>query len=171
LMELGATLCSPKRPKCLLCPLERSCAAAKSGEPERFPLPRRKRETVRHRLLVAVAATGGRVLLFRRPADSPLLAGTWELPWLDLDAVAGPEEEALAMRYGGAWSLSPEAAQVRHGITYRDLAVEVRRASLTDAGELQEGAEAGWFDAAGRAGLPLSSLVAKVLRAVGEEAR
>lgn len=172
LMELGATLCTPHRPKCLLCPLLPGCRAAREGDPERYPVPRFKREGERHRLLVAVVADGGgRVLLFRRPQDSTLLAGTWELPWASLARNGVPEDEApdaaLAGRYGGRWTLGSRAARVRHGITYRALEIDVHRAEVAWSGELRQGPAAGWFDDAGRAGLPMSSLVGKVLKALG----
>src|SRR4051812_29289561 len=50
LMELGATLCSPRRPKCLLCPLRPGCRAAREGDPEIYPVARAKREGEHHRL-------------------------------------------------------------------------------------------------------------------------
>lgn len=170
LMELGATLCSPRRPKCLLCPLRPGCRAALEGDPELYPRARVKREGERHRIVVAVVERDGGVLLFRRPEDSALLAGTWELPWVTAEVNGVPEEEApeaaLAARYGGRWTLGPRAAGVRHGITYRDLEVDVHPASLTWGGEVREGWAAGWFNAAARAALPLSSLVGKVLAAL-----
>jgi A/G-specific adenine glycosylase len=170
LMELGATLCSPRRPKCLLCPLRPDCRAARDGDPEHYPLGRVKPKGERHRLAVAVVEKNGGVLLFRRPEDSALLAGTWELPWVTMEVNGVPEEEApeaaLAARYGGRWTLGPRTAGVRHGITYRDLEVDVHPASLAWGGEVREGWAAGWFDAAGRAALPLSSLVGKVLAAL-----
>jgi A/G-specific adenine glycosylase len=171
LMELGATLCTPRRPKCLLCPLLAGCRAAGEGDPERYPAAAAKRQAERHRLLVAVAANGAGVLLFRRPEDSTLLAGTWELPWMTLerDGVReqGTPESVLAARYGGRWTLAARAARVRHGITYRDLEIDVHPAEVAWGGELHAGMAAGWFDAAGRAGLPQSSLVGKVLAALG----
>jgi A/G-specific adenine glycosylase len=175
LMELGATLCSPRRPKCLLCPLLSGCRAAREGDPESYPVPKVKRAGERHRLLVAVVEGDEGVLLFRRPEDSTLLAGTWELPWVTLEVDGIPEaatpEAALASRYGGRWTVGARTAGVRHGITYRDLEVDVHRAELAWGGEvrqgLAEGMMAGWFDETGRAGLPLSSLVGKVLKAVG----
>jgi A/G-specific adenine glycosylase len=170
LMELGATLCSPRNPKCLLCPLRPGCRAAGEGDPEGYPVPRVKRDAERHRLLVAVVENGAGVLLFRRPEDSTLLAGTWELPWVTLEVEGIPADgspaAALAARYGGRWTLESRAARVRHGITYRDLEVDVHRAQLAWGGEVRAGLAAGWFDEAGRAGLPLSSLVGKVLGAL-----
>lgn len=170
LMELGATLCSPRRPKCLLCPLLSGCRAAREGDPESYPVARAKREGERHRLLVAVVEEGSRVLLFRRPDDSTLLAGTWELPWMTRERDGVPEpgdpESVLAERYGGRWTVGPRVGGARHGITYRDLEVDVHRAELAWGGEVREGMAAGFFDEAGRANLPLSSLVGKVLAAI-----
>ncbi|HEX9942856.1 MAG TPA: A/G-specific adenine glycosylase [Thermoanaerobaculia bacterium] len=170
LMELGATRCSPRRPRCLLCPLRSGCRAAGEGDPERYPQAKAKREAERHRLLVAVVENGKGVLLFRRPDDSTLLAGTWELPWITLERdgvpADGSPEAALAGRYGGRWTLEARAARVRHGITYRDMEVDVHRAELAWGGEVREATAAGWFDETGRAGLPLSSLVGKVLGAL-----
>ncbi len=178
LMELGATLCTPRRPKCLLCPLSTGCRAAAGGNPERYPPPRVKREPERHRLLVAVVEDDRGVLLFRRPDDSELLAGTWELPWVPVPADGSLEraETDLGARYGGRWSLREQEAAVRHGITYRNLEIAVHRAELAErpkGGPVRHGSEApeaaaGWFDEGRRAGLPQSSLVGKVLGSLAE---
>lgn len=162
LMEIGATVCAPQRPRCLFCPLLAGCRAAAEGQPERYPAKGQKRESERVDLVAAVVARGSKVLLFRRPDDSTLLAGTWEVPW----AQVRPGEElepALARRYGGRWTLGVELGKVRHGITFRDLHVEVRQAEMGAGDRVSEGVEAGWFDEAEREGLPKSSLVGKVL--------
>jgi A/G-specific adenine glycosylase len=180
LMEVGATVCLPRRPRCPLCPLRGACVAAAEGRPESYPPPRPKRRSEAVRLLVAVVEEGGRVLLYRRPPESPLLAGTWELPWVELDGHAAAAGRRLAAKYGGAgdaaarsgWRLGPEVARVRHGITYRDFEVSVCGAKL-EAGVVAEaggGSECGWFDAEEREALPASSLVGKVLRAVAAAA-
>lgn len=175
MMELGATLCTPRRPRCLLCPLRPGCRAAAEGDPERYPATRPRRERERLRLVAAVVEWNRRgagsvlssVLLVRRPEESSLLAGTWEVPWVE---AAGRRSAAagLAARYGGAWTLGPRLARVRHSITHRDLRVDVHRAELAGGGAIAEGVEAGWFDGDERAGLPLSSLVGKVLGAIDE---
>jgi A/G-specific adenine glycosylase len=171
LMELGATLCLPQRPRCLLCPLRPGCAAANEGRPELYPPPRRRRRTESRQLLVALVtlpAECDRVLLFRRSSREGLLAGTWELPWIEVGERQGsPPPRGLAEKYGGDWRLGPPLAAVRHGITYRDLRVTVCRAELLPgaAGEVRESLDSGWFDAGERSELPMSSLVGKVLRA------
>ena len=162
LMELGATICVPRRPRCLLCPIRSGCKAANAadgGDPERYPVARPKREREQHRLAVAVVEREGNGLLFRRPEGKALLAGIWELPWADLD----DPESGLAERYGGRWTLGSRLGSVRHSITFRDLELEVHKAAFhPPTGD--EGAW-GWFGERERSDLPLSSLVAKVLRA------
>ena len=79
MMDVGATICRPKMPKCGECPLARSCAALASGEPERFP-ERRQRAPRPHRYGVAYwIERGGEVWLVRRPAKG-LLGGMAALP-------------------------------------------------------------------------------------------
>ena len=163
LMELGATVCLPRIPRCLLCPVVDGCLAS-GNEPERFPSPRRERAREERSGLAVLVEEGGRMLLFRRPDESSLLAGLWELPWLE--EVDESPEGALAARYGGGWKLGSKLGQVRHGITFRDLSIEVRRGELSNAGELAESrAEAGWFRHEELGSLALPSLTTKLLAA------
>jgi len=164
LMELGATVCTPAAPRCPECPLEEGCAARAAGRMEEFPPPRARRRPVKLRRVVAVAERSGRRLLFRRGDGEELLAGTWELPWAGMDGEPAAE---LGRRYGGRWRLGDRVATVRHSITHRALEVEVRRAELDSGAELAEGREAGWWTEAELTGLAVSSLVPKVLSAVG----
>jgi A/G-specific adenine glycosylase len=159
MMELGATICVPRRPRCLLCPISSGCRAAREGDPERYPVAKPKRERELHQLAVAVVERDGKILLFRRPEDSTLMAGLWELPWTAMDL----GEKGLAERYGGRWSLGERLGEVRHSITYRDLELDIHRARL-GRGSTRPEIESGWFAERERAGLPLSSLVPKVLR-------
>src|SRR5262249_55452834 len=70
LMELGATVCTPRRPRCLLCPIRQGCRAAAAGTAELFPVAAKRRESERVELVAAVVRFGERVLLFRRSEDS-----------------------------------------------------------------------------------------------------
>jgi adenine-specific DNA glycosylase len=120
--------------------------------------------------VLALVERRGRLLLVRRPDSSELLAGIWELPWVEAprredDRGLG---ERFAARFGGRWRLEGPAGRLRHAITFRRLEVEVRRASFDAGGAVGEGidgVEAGWFTRAERAGLPQSSLLAKALAA------
>lgn len=80
LMDLGATICSPKRPACALCPWNRACAASARGDQETFPRKAPKRDGRVHRGAAFVALRAdARVLLRRRPAKG-LLASMMEVP-------------------------------------------------------------------------------------------
>jgi len=78
LMELGALVCRPKNPSCLLCPLSDSCQAFKEGEQEVIPRPK-KREYRKIEAIVAVVEKNGRFLIQKRPPKG-LLADLWEFP-------------------------------------------------------------------------------------------
>jgi A/G-specific adenine glycosylase len=167
LMELGARICTPRAPKCLLCPLEAACEGRRSGDPERFPSPRERRRPVRLRRVVAVVEEDGRRLLFRRGADEELMPGFWELPWTGEGTEGGGGAAALlSRRYGGRWRLGEPLGTVRHGITHRAFELEVRPARVEAAGTVAEGREAGWFGLEEISALPTSSMVGKVLRLV-----
>jgi A/G-specific adenine glycosylase len=80
LMELGATVCLPRNPHCLLCPWRGPCQARRDGLENELPLKRRTREPVRQSLVLYLIEKGGRVLLRRRGDAEARLAGFWELP-------------------------------------------------------------------------------------------
>jgi A/G-specific adenine glycosylase len=144
LMELGATLCTPRAPRCPECPLAAGCAAREAGDPERFPRPRRRSPTRRVRHVAAlVTRPDGGVLLVRRGEGETLLPGLWELPTVEARGRRAAET-ALAARYGGRWTLGPPAAKLRHGITFRAVELEARRAEWRSDGVCESG-EAGWF--------------------------
>lgn len=166
LMELGATVCTPRRPDCAGCPLRSSCRGLAGGDPEAFPSPRPEQRQVREAWILAlVADDAGRVLLFRRSDEEELLAGTWELPSARAGRRAAGE---LGESYGGRWELGELAGVVRHGITSRSLALSVRWARVSSAeGEVAEGPEAGWFSPLEVAALPHSAMVDKALVVAG----
>ncbi len=80
-MELGATVCLPRKPRCPICPVRRFCKGNRGGSPESLPQIER-RKTRRVVVERAFVLQGGSVLLYRNPADSPRLAGLHELPFL-----------------------------------------------------------------------------------------
>lgn len=79
LMDLGATLCLPKNPRCLFCPLMKLCRAKKNGTQEARPVMKPKKKPPHYVHAAAVIVERGRVLLSQRPADG-LLGGMWEFP-------------------------------------------------------------------------------------------
>lgn len=80
MMELGATVCTPKNPSCGDCPLRKDCAARKQGVQADYPVkPQKGPVPVRKRTAVVIADAAGRVLLVQN-REGGLLKGLWELP-------------------------------------------------------------------------------------------
>jgi A/G-specific adenine glycosylase len=166
LMELGATLCRPRQPRCEECPLAPDCVAASSGHPEVYPSPRERPSPVRVERWVAVIRNGDEVLLIRRQDGSGPLPGMWTLPWVDRTP-EGTAADRFAQRYGGLWWTGRALGEVRHAITRRQFHIEILEAWQKDGGDIAEGTEAGWFDRQEVGNLPKSSLVDKVLTKIG----
>ena len=102
MMELGATVCTPRSPRCLLCPISSSCHT-RGEQPLARQAPRKRKQ-----LIYALVEKQGAVLLVRRAPDARLMAGMWELPQL----AEAPAEAA-------------PIARLRHSITDTDYQVSV----------------------------------------------
>ncbi len=141
MMDLGALVCTPRRPDCPGCPLNGWCLALSGGAPESFPekTPRRKRP---HREAVAAVIQDGtgRFLVRKRPAGA-LLGGLWEFPGEFLDGDES-QESALAKWGGkaGVTGLIPfeRFATIRHGFTHFELRLHGWRCAVE--GIVPEGA-------------------------------
>lgn len=129
LMDLGALICTPKRPACTECPLGVGCRAHALGNPELFPKKSAERDRPLKRGAAFVARdASGAVLLVRRP-ERGLLGGMLQPP-------LGPWGRAFP-RAGEALMQAPFAAEwkrrtglVKHGFTHFELEIEVWRAEV-----------------------------------------
>ncbi len=79
LMDLGATICTPKNPLCLRCPLNKLCKAYRIRKPEHFPFKNPKKRIPHIEAVAAVILKDGHVLLNQRPVKG-FLGGLWEFP-------------------------------------------------------------------------------------------
>jgi A/G-specific adenine glycosylase len=79
LMDLGATICIPKNPRCLLCPVMKLCRARQNGTQNQRPVKTPKKEVPHYVHAAGVIVQRGRVLLAQRPSEG-LLGGMWEFP-------------------------------------------------------------------------------------------
>jgi A/G-specific adenine glycosylase len=143
LMELGATVCVPKRPQCERCPIRVYCEARKQGLENQLPVrgPRPSADQRGTRLLVIEKA--GKVLFWQRPAESSRLAKFWELP--ELQQLPG----AKVTDYAGAF---------RHTIVNTTYLVEVCRATV---GSRPDGFQ--WLAKSSLPNLPVSTTARKAL--------
>jgi A/G-specific adenine glycosylase len=168
LMDLGATICTPKRPACALCPWSDSCVAHSRGEEEMYPvkLAKTERPTRLGAAFVAVRSDGA--VLLRRRADKGLLGGMVEVPGTDWTTPrrAGAKVAAapvIAPVFAGmaGWSRIP--GHVVHVFTHFRLELGV----WTAAFPLQAAAPADcwWEPAETLAGEALPSVMKKAIEA------
>lgn len=79
IMELGATLCTPQNPSCLLCPVRSFCDGAAQGTQNELPIKTPKKESPHYTIGAGVIWHENKILIQRRP-DKGLLGGMWEFP-------------------------------------------------------------------------------------------
>ena len=143
LMELGATLCLPRNPKCLLCPWREHCQAHQQGIADQLPVKAARRAVERVRLRLALIVNSGRLLLRRREDGQRRLAGFWELPRVE-DLPATGNLRPLGM--------------FRHSITHHQYEVEVLHGRLRRAPAGMQWHDIGRLDA-----LPLDTMTRKAM--------
>jgi A/G-specific adenine glycosylase len=135
MMELGATVCTPRAPACLTCPVIDLCATRGELAGAAKPAPQKKRE-----IHYALARRDGKVFLVQRPRDAHLMAGMWELPEMSPPRRGKP------------------ALTLRHSITVTDYIVRVwrQRPPQDHSGK--------WVDLERLGQVALTGLARKVLR-------
>ncbi len=144
-MELGATVCVPKNPLCLLCPVAKSCAAHKAGTQNEIPAKRVKPEAEQHqRTLLVIRRAAGETEEYLL-APSPRVKGFWDLP----EPFPGAREGA-------------ELGAFKHTITHRNYTFTVREAKL--AKNAKAPASYQWIAKGGLHEIPLGTTAKKALR-------
>ncbi len=132
LMDLGATICLPKNPRCETCPLAKDCQARKLGVQDARPVLKPKAEVPHVVHAAAVINQRGRVLLAKRPSDG-LLGGMWEFP---NGRVNGDPTRGLPKVLKTGYSLHVRAGEalgiVNHAYTHFRVTVHVFSADLND---------------------------------------
>jgi A/G-specific adenine glycosylase len=144
LMELGATVCLPRRPRCEVCPLTRYCEARRRGIEDELPVKEPRGASRRIDKTLLVIFRNGRLLLRRRPDGDRRLGGFWELPEL---------EQVPGVRLAGARGV------VQHSITNHHYRLKVVAAAAARA---PRGFR--WVSQAQLERLPLTTASRKALR-------
>ncbi|GGB52074.1 A/G-specific adenine glycosylase [Roseibium aquae] len=166
-MDLGATICTPKRPACAICPWTGSCSARASGLAETLPnkAPKKDKPTREGAAFVAINSADGSVLLRRRPPRG-LLGGMTEVPgseWQEgFDAAAALSHAPLTADW------RRHTTPVRHTFTHFHLILTVWRAQVPAADRPEDGSW--WADRGTLGDEALPTVMRKVLaEALGDE--
>jgi A/G-specific adenine glycosylase len=168
-MDLGQTICTPRRPACGSCPLLSDCAGVAAGDPLRYPRKLARAPMARISYAAADARRGGRILMVRRPEG--WLGGLWELPSAE-GATPAAARRALSRRLrelGLRLDLAAPRNFVSHTIMRRRLDVEIVPAlpALSGKGDPSGTAEAKWFRPQELAGAAIPTLTRKIATARG----
>jgi A/G-specific adenine glycosylase len=154
MMDLGAMVCTPKKPQCTACPVRVDCNAARVGDPERYPVRSRKLKRSSQSLwLLWAQDAAGAVWLARRPSPG-VWGGLYCLPLFDSEAGL---RNSLSARDRAHLQCEPPFT---HVLTHKDLYLHACRVQLTQAQDLGEGR---WVSAAEWPTLGLPAPVRKLL--------
>src|SRR3954463_1143992 len=161
LMDLGSSICTPKKPACALCPLNDDCAARMRGDQETFPRKVAKK-TGELRRGAAFVVTRGDQLLVRTRAEKGLLGGMTEVPgseWLAGQDDKAALKQAPALKGVARWHR--KAGVVTHVFTHFPLELVVYTAKLAVRSRAPEGMR--WVPIATLAGEALPNVMRKAI--------
>jgi A/G-specific adenine glycosylase len=140
LMDLGATICTPRSPACPSCPLAADCLAFRDGVQQQFPVRHSRGETPTVQRAAVALRRDDQVLVAQRPLDG-LLGGLWEFPGVDLDADSTAEvqlRQMLAASFGLEAAHWHKQARFNHAYSHFRVEVELFIADW-QSGELNPG--------------------------------
>lgn len=185
LMELGSEICTPKSPRCLLCPISQWCAAVRSANPERWPVKLKRMEYEDREEAIALVRRRGKTLV-RRCGKQERWAGLWDFPRFGLEgnaATAKKSSEPLSAEWlatrmreatGLEVSLRKTPWQHRHAVTRFRIqlacwwADEVTGRLAVRTTDRSQGIDWRWVDDGELSSLPLSVTGRAVARALDE---
>jgi A/G-specific adenine glycosylase len=156
MMDLGATICTPKRPACSLCPFNASCEALRLRDPEHFPVKAAKKTKPVRQGAAFVAVNDAGEILLRRRIDSGLLGGMTEVPTTAWTARIDGDTTLSAAPFVADWQA---CGTVVHVFTHFELRLSIFRASVTG----NSGSRDGWWE-------PVTNLDAQALPTVMKKA-
>lgn len=126
-MDLGATICTPRRPACALCPVNDNCLALKQGDPERYPVKLAKAVKPQRKGAAFVAVRPDGAILLRKRIGSGLLGGMTEVPTTAWTARLDGGTGADSAPFAAAWR---PAGSIRHVFTHFELEIFVHAATV-----------------------------------------
>jgi len=121
LMELGATACSPRNPRCGDCPVAEFCCAVGQQRQNELPVKKQKMPVKTIRLAAVAVRKDGKYLLFQRP-NTGLLAGMWEFPTVEIESETRIEarvNEYLQKSVGATVTLREKLFELTHLFSHR----------------------------------------------------
>jgi len=162
LMELGALICTPRQPKCDVCPIHKHCVALREGCVEELPNLDKRAATTQRTFVAFVIRSGDRYLIRQRP-EGVVNAHLWEFP--NTETTAGETEPArvFASMFGHEPARCESLCEIRHSITRYRITQKVYRIDVGTATKLLRRAGV-WRSLAQLAESPFTGAHLKILK-------
>lgn len=143
-MELGATVCTPKNPVCMMCPVSTSCVAFRTAETDSLPYKAPKKKVPHHQIVVGVCRDNeGRMLIALRPEDK-MLGGLWEFPGGKVELGESKEQaltRELKEELGVMVSVGEKITEIKHAYSHFKITLNAYECRI-DAGQPEPKAKA-----------------------------
>jgi A/G-specific adenine glycosylase len=138
LMELGALICSPRNPQCLICPVQTLCVAYKEQRTEELPNLGKRAAATARRFVAFVVEQQGKFLVRQRP-EGVVNAHLWEFPNVELNGEAATVTEIFKSQFGFPPSKLQPLPTVKHSITRYRITLEAFQVPLKKALKAKDG--------------------------------
>ncbi len=178
IMELGATVCTPKSPTCLFCPLRDVCRASHEADPLSFPVRERKGVKRAHESWLSIVISrpvnrsGERreYALLPRP-QSGLLGGQWSLPMKRREGIGAPLEGEFNEWFSELSVVTPKvkSVSIKHAFTHKEWSLWAHVIELEETDDLTLPNEVKWLEITDIDRLALGGPSLKMMLAVGVE--
>lgn len=163
LMELGGAICTPKVPRCLICPVATLCPTRAQGLQEAIPQPKKK--MVYEELAeTAIVVCKGQQVLLRRCAEGERWAGLWDFPRFASSERSKEDQGNVKSLTGINCEVGPVVATIKHGVTKYRITLTCKRAEFVSGRRKKGKAELVWVDMESLADYPLSVTGRKIAK-------
>jgi A/G-specific adenine glycosylase len=159
MMDLGATICTPRRPACVICPLNDNCRALQTRDPEFFPVKAPKKEKPIRLGAAFVAVSTNNEIYLRGRADKGLLGGMAEVPTTEWTARSDGKTGLNAAPFPADWI---SAGGISHVFTHFELRLKIYTA---EGVHKQTGTDGWWVKVEKLAGEALPTVMKKAIAA------
>lgn len=125
LMELGALICTPKNPKCLICPVSKNCTAFNEGKIESYPA-KTKKNSIKNVYAVSLALQDpkNQKYFFQKRTQKGRWENLWEFPYFEFDPKKTSAKEIIQNHFPKITNLTPHP-NLKHHLTHQNIHIEV----------------------------------------------
>lgn len=164
IMDVGATVCVKRAPKCDACPVSDGCAARAAGRQAEIPAPRRRTKKPLRTTRMMILRTGSNEILFERRPPTGIWGGLWALPEVPEDENA---EAYCQQRFGQASVKMQELPIIRHAFTHFELEIQPLAMHVSEQTSIMDGEGRDWY--ALEQPPPLPAPLARLIRNLKDE--